>query len=236
MTSCLWSTQNYNFNLKDLNNHLPGNWADYWVSADEIDELLSDNRRTILKSIADELRVRLPPNAMFPSERTVHSKVMQQSFAVVQRFSCRISRWWRCSMVQMQRLGRPTLHVDSFLYDEDQVDSLCEAGTMSRSFCLTCGSYRTAPLGQNTSTTIFWSSTLSHPADSCLLLLQISFLTPSPSQSFSLFSRRFCQTWMAPSWWMWAQDWELSCMGSVCLKQGCPNQSTQGCLMSPGGW
>lgn len=68
----------------------------------------------------------------------------------------------------------------------------------------------------------------SHPADSCLLLLQISFLTPSPSQNFSLFSRRFCQTWMDASWWMWAQDWELSCMGSVYLKEGCPNQSTKG--------
>lgn len=56
--------------------------------------------------------------------------------------------------VQMQRLCRPTLHVDSFLYDEDQVDSLCETGTMSRSFCLTCGSYTTAPLGQNIDNTL----------------------------------------------------------------------------------
>ncbi|CAF89627.1 unnamed protein product [Tetraodon nigroviridis] len=92
-----------------------------WIQgSDEIDELLSDNRRTLLKSIADDLRARLPPDAMFPSETTVHSK--------------------------MQRLGHPTHHVDSFLYDEDQVDSLCEAGTLSRSFCLNCGSCRTAPL------------------------------------------------------------------------------------------
>lgn len=92
----------------------------------------------------------------------------------------------------MQRLGRPTLHVDSFLYEEEEVDSLCEAGAMSRSFCLSCGSYRTAPLGQNTSTTT--SAAASQPADGRLLLLQISFLTPSPSQNFSLFSKSFCQT------------------------------------------
>ncbi|XP_003962864.3 uncharacterized protein [Takifugu rubripes] len=92
-----------------------------WIrESDELDELLSDNRKTILQNIADDLRGRLPPDAMFPSESTVYSK--------------------------MQQLCRPTLHVDSFLYDEDQVDSLCESGTMSRSFCVTCGSYRTAPL------------------------------------------------------------------------------------------
>lgn len=129
--------------------------------------------------------------------------------------------------VQMQQMCRPTLHVDSFLYDEDQVDSLCETGTMSRSFCLTCGSYRTAPLGKNTSTAKLSSSTFSHPDDSCLLLLQISSLTHSPSQNYSLFSRRFFQTWMEGSWWMLAQDWELFCMGSVGLKQRSWNCSTK---------
>ncbi|XP_041810038.1 uncharacterized protein zgc:109986 isoform X1 [Chelmon rostratus] len=92
-----------------------------WMrNSDELDELLSDNKKTILRNISDELRVRLPADAMFPSESTAYSKMRQRS--------------------------RPTLHVDSFLYDEDQVDSLCEEGTMSRSYCLTCGSYRTAPL------------------------------------------------------------------------------------------
>lgn len=51
-------------------------------------------------------------------------------------------------MLQMQQRSRPTVHVDAFLYDEDQVDSLCEEGTMSRCYCLDCGSCRTAPLGQ----------------------------------------------------------------------------------------
>ncbi|XP_070835435.1 uncharacterized protein [Chaetodon trifascialis] len=92
-----------------------------WMrNSDELDELLSDNKKVILRNISDELRVRLPADAMLPSETTAHSKIQQRS--------------------------RPTLHVDSFLYDEDQVDSLCEEGTLSRSYCLTCGSYRTAPL------------------------------------------------------------------------------------------
>ncbi|XP_044021539.1 uncharacterized protein zgc:109986 isoform X2 [Siniperca chuatsi] len=92
-----------------------------WIRhSDELDELLSHNKTAILQNISDELRVRLPADAMFPSETTAYSKMQQRS--------------------------RPTVHVDGFLYDDDQVDSLCEEGAMSRSYCLTCGSYRTAAL------------------------------------------------------------------------------------------
>lgn len=45
--------------------------------ADEFDELLSDNRKVILRNIADELRVHLPPDAMLPSENTAYAKVPQ---------------------------------------------------------------------------------------------------------------------------------------------------------------
>ncbi|XP_068195371.1 uncharacterized protein zgc:109986 [Antennarius striatus] len=92
-----------------------------WIrNSDELDEPLSDNRKIILRNIADELRASLPVEAMFPSESTAYSKMQQRS--------------------------RPTVHVDGFLYDEDQVDALCEEGTLSRSYCLHCGSHRTAPL------------------------------------------------------------------------------------------
>ncbi|KAM9354034.1 uncharacterized protein KZ484_012211 isoform 2-T2 [Pholidichthys leucotaenia] len=91
-----------------------------WIRTSELDELLVDNRRVILQSIADDLRGSLPPDAMLPSETTAHHK--------------------------MQQRARPTVHVDCFLYDEEQVDSLCERGVMSRTYCLSCGSHRTAPL------------------------------------------------------------------------------------------
>ncbi|KAM3595583.1 uncharacterized protein V6R79_025644 [Siganus canaliculatus] len=92
-----------------------------WMkTSDDVDELLSDNRAVFLRHIAEELRQRLPQDAMVPSEKRAYS--------------------------QMQQCPRPTVHVDSFLYDEDLVDSLCEEGTMSRSYCLSCGSCRTAPL------------------------------------------------------------------------------------------
>ncbi|XP_056249626.1 uncharacterized protein zgc:109986 [Seriola aureovittata] len=92
-----------------------------WIrNSDELDDLLVDNRKVMLQSIADDLRASLPLDAMLPSETTAHHKMQQRS--------------------------QPTVHVDSFLYDDEQVDSLCEEGTMSRTYCLSCGSYRTAPL------------------------------------------------------------------------------------------
>nr|XP_040054679.1 uncharacterized protein zgc:109986 [Gasterosteus aculeatus aculeatus]XP_040054680.1 uncharacterized protein zgc:109986 [Gasterosteus aculeatus aculeatus] len=92
-----------------------------WIRcSDEFDDFLSNNQTKVLKNISEDLRGSLPPDAMFSSEVTAYNK--------------------------MQQCSRPTIHVDSFLYDEDQVDFLCEDGTMSRSYCLTCGSHRTAPL------------------------------------------------------------------------------------------
>ncbi|KAM6969675.1 uncharacterized protein LKV04_018248 [Tautogolabrus adspersus] len=92
-----------------------------WIrNSDELDELLSDNRKVILQNISEELRERLPADAMLPSETAAYNK--------------------------MQQCSQPTVHVDSFLFDEDEVDSRCEEGTMSRSFCLSCGSHRTASL------------------------------------------------------------------------------------------
>ncbi|KAL7862109.1 hypothetical protein SRHO_G00135500 [Serrasalmus rhombeus] len=92
-----------------------------WVTkSDDLDDYLVDNQRTILRSIADDLRPCLPLEAMFPSETMAIQKTQQNS--------------------------KPTLHVDAFLYNEEAVDSLCEEGKMSRNYCLNCGSHRTAPL------------------------------------------------------------------------------------------
>ncbi|XP_067335305.1 uncharacterized protein zgc:109986 isoform X4 [Channa argus] len=93
----------------------------HWIrNSDELDDLQLDNRTVMLQSIADDLRARLPLDAMLASETAAHHK--------------------------MQQCTRPTVHVDSFLYDDEQVDALCEEGTMSRTYCLSCGSSRTAPL------------------------------------------------------------------------------------------
>ncbi|XP_053170848.1 uncharacterized protein LOC128354695 [Scomber japonicus] len=93
----------------------------HWIrTSDELDELLVDNSTVMLQSIADDLRASLPLNAMLPSETSAQHKMQQQP--------------------------RPTVHVDAFLYDDEQVDQLCEEGAMSRSYCLACGSCSTAAL------------------------------------------------------------------------------------------
>ncbi|KAG0339275.1 hypothetical protein BG000_002485 [Podila horticola] len=38
------------------------------------------------------------------------------------------------------------VHVDGFLYTEDDVDELCDSGKLSRNYCLKCGSKETRPL------------------------------------------------------------------------------------------
>uniref|UniRef100_W5K5R5 Zgc:109986 n=1 Tax=Astyanax mexicanus TaxID=7994 RepID=W5K5R5_ASTMX len=93
---------------------------DWLKNSDDLDDLLVDNQKAILMSIAEDLRPCLPLEAMFPSETMAIQKTQQTS--------------------------KPTVHVDAFLYDEETVDSLCEDRKMSRNYCLNCGSHSTAPL------------------------------------------------------------------------------------------
>ncbi|XP_035388507.1 uncharacterized protein zgc:109986 [Electrophorus electricus] len=93
---------------------------DWLKHSGDIDDFLVDNQRAILHSIAEDLRSCLPVDAVFPSETLAIQKT--------------------------QKNPNPTVHVDAFLYDEDTVDSLCEEGKMSRNYCVSCGSHRTAPL------------------------------------------------------------------------------------------
>ncbi|XP_018974008.1 uncharacterized protein LOC109105118 [Cyprinus carpio] len=99
--------------------HLP-KLLEWLKTSDDLDEFLVDNQSVILQSIAEDLRVCLPLEAMIPSESMAIQKTQQKP--------------------------HPTVHVDAFLYDEETVDSLCEEGKMSRNYCLNCGSHRTAPL------------------------------------------------------------------------------------------
>ncbi|XP_074441245.1 uncharacterized protein LOC141742561 isoform X1 [Larus michahellis] len=86
----------------------------------DFDELVVSNNDVVLKNIAEDLRNRLPIEAMFNSEHQAVQKIHQHPL--------------------------PMIHVDAFLYDDDFVDSLCEEGKMSRSYCTECGSYKTASL------------------------------------------------------------------------------------------
>ncbi|XP_033918260.1 uncharacterized protein [Melopsittacus undulatus] len=93
----------------------------HWMrNTNDFDELLVTNNDVVLKNIAEDLRNRLPVEAMFNSEHQAVQKIHQHPL--------------------------PMIHVDAFLYDDDFVDSLCEEGKMSRSYCTECGSYKTASL------------------------------------------------------------------------------------------
>ena len=49
------------------------------------------------------------------------------------------------------------VHVDSFLYSDEDIDRLCDEGKMSRSYCKECGSHNTAPLSK--SAVVIWRVT-----------------------------------------------------------------------------
>ncbi|XP_067012005.1 uncharacterized protein [Anabrus simplex] len=84
------------------------------------DELPED----VLKAIADDIRGNIPPDAVLPSE-TIRTP------AVGQNSDCD---------------PKHTIHVDAFLYDDDMVDNLSDAGQLDRNYCLHCGSHKTQPL------------------------------------------------------------------------------------------
>lgn len=93
----------------------------HWLtSSDFVDSLLSDNPSVILNEISADLRSALPPEAMFPEEELAHRKIQERA--------------------------RRTVHVDAFLFDENLLDSMCEEGKFSRSYCRQCGSTQTENL------------------------------------------------------------------------------------------
>eukprot|EP01134_Creolimax_fragrantissima_P007948 CFRG7948T1 len=77
-----------------------------------------------LLSIIDELRDTLPIDAMAPSEKTTIPDDEEHE----------------------DYTDSNTVHVDSFLYDDEEVDRLCDEGKMSRAICNECGSTNTSML------------------------------------------------------------------------------------------
>lgn len=168
------------------------------LSSDDLDHLLDDNNKVILQNIADDLRAQLPLDAMLPSETTAHLKVWSNQITTVLEFKdleLSISDG-QCLTSQMQQCARPTVHVDSFLYSDEQVDSLCEEGAMSRTYCLRCGSTQTAPLGGTPAAEMVQVSGvwLSEVVTAIFFSLQTSSLTPSQRQNFSSCSRTSFRT------------------------------------------
>ena len=54
--------------------------------------------------------------------------------------------WFVYSLQGLACEPSTTVHVDSFLYSDEDIDKLCDEGRMSRNYCKQCGSHNTAPL------------------------------------------------------------------------------------------
>ncbi|XP_022708665.1 uncharacterized protein LOC111271892 isoform X2 [Varroa jacobsoni] len=77
-----------------------------------------------LDIIADFIRKKLPLEAILPSERIVAPTSGENA---------------DCN-------PRTTMHVDAFLYPDEEINKLCEDGILSMSYCSDCGSRNIRPL------------------------------------------------------------------------------------------
>ncbi|KAK0424543.1 hypothetical protein QR680_008716 [Steinernema hermaphroditum] len=77
-----------------------------------------------LRDIANEMKSILPTSAVLPSENVL----------------------WPVNGIDSDCHPNTTVHVDGFLFDENDVDDLVDQGQISRNFCRDCGSHKTAPL------------------------------------------------------------------------------------------
>ncbi|CAJ0932029.1 unnamed protein product, partial [Mesorhabditis belari] len=77
-----------------------------------------------LKEIAEDLKQKLPFEAVMPTERITYPTKGYDS-------DCNATN---------------TVHIDNFLFTDDDVDKLVEEGKLSRNFCQQCGSKDTKPL------------------------------------------------------------------------------------------
>jgi len=97
-----------------------------WVR-NESEELLNEvsrsNEDVILDGIREDIRDSLPLSAIASSENIVIPSIGENA-------DCR---------------PESTVHVDGFLYEEQDVDDLCDEGKLSRNFCTKCGSKDVKP-------------------------------------------------------------------------------------------
>jgi len=84
----------------------------------------SSDADVALFQIIESLKDAVPTGAILPSERTVWPEYGTDS---------------DCN-------PNTTVHVDSFLFNEDDIDKLCDEGKLSRNYCRACGSQTVAPL------------------------------------------------------------------------------------------
>uniref|UniRef100_A0A915PGS9 Methyltransferase type 11 domain-containing protein n=1 Tax=Setaria digitata TaxID=48799 RepID=A0A915PGS9_9BILA len=78
----------------------------------------------LLRKIAMDIRNELPTTAVLPSE----------------------TMCWPESGLDSDCCRDTTVHVDAFLYDDDDVDELVDEGALSREYCAQCGSREIMPL------------------------------------------------------------------------------------------
>ncbi|XP_035214047.1 uncharacterized protein LOC118187870 isoform X2 [Stegodyphus dumicola] len=77
-----------------------------------------------LRTIAEDIKALIPLEAILPSEKVMHENICNKP----------------------EDINKPVIHVDSFLFEDDQIDDLVEEGKLSRNYCRNCGSLNVTPI------------------------------------------------------------------------------------------
>jgi hypothetical protein len=98
-----------------------------WVqsmSETMIQDVESSKEDIIINEVREDIKASLPLHGLVPTERVMLPQAGENA-------DCNASN---------------TVYVDAFLYDEDDIDDLCDDGKMSRNYCQQCGSQQVKPL------------------------------------------------------------------------------------------
>ncbi|KFM63191.1 hypothetical protein X975_23741, partial [Stegodyphus mimosarum] len=82
-----------------------------------------------LRTIAEDIKTLIPLEAILPSERVMHANIFNVK-----------------KHLKPEDINKPIIHVDSFLFEDDQIDDLVEEGKLSRNYCRNCGSINVTPI------------------------------------------------------------------------------------------
>lgn len=111
-----------------------------------------------LSEIVLELKKRVPPFTVFPTEKFFvpeDGEVYYRESKMFTKIETRAKKLFfsllgKCTNKLQNSDCNPerTVHVDAFLYTDDDVDALVDDGDLQRNYCLDCGSKNTKPLSE----------------------------------------------------------------------------------------
>ncbi|XP_035214046.1 uncharacterized protein LOC118187870 isoform X1 [Stegodyphus dumicola] len=112
-----------------------------------------------LRTIAEDIKALIPLEAILPSEKVMHENICNVRILLKSTLKCFLEIHMQIAITALpclnnqpikkykpEDINKPVIHVDSFLFEDDQIDDLVEEGKLSRNYCRNCGSLNVTPI------------------------------------------------------------------------------------------